>query len=104
DGLHAVFPGPLLYAGPVSRFRALLARTLGDPDAAAAKLAEARAACVAGRARPAELRVACELGELAAETGARGGGRALLAEAAAGAAAPGMGGRGARGAGVPRQR
>jgi DNA-binding winged helix-turn-helix (wHTH) protein len=90
DGLHAIFPGPLLYAGPVARFRGLLARTRGATDTAARQLESALAACAAVGARPAELRVACELGEVLAADGHRDDARTLLAEARQGAATLGM--------------
>lgn len=103
DGLHAIFPGPLLYAGPVSRFRALLAQTLGDAKPAISRFEAARAACAAVGARPAGLRVACELGELYAATGELDRSRALLEEAAVGAAALGMAALAARAEGVLRK-
>jgi tetratricopeptide (TPR) repeat protein len=96
DGLHASFPGPLLYAGPVARFRGLLARLLGQPDTAARHLERALAACTDVGARPAELRVACELGELLAAEGHRDEARRLLDESHQGAAALGLGGVAAR--------
>jgi hypothetical protein len=64
DELHAVFPGPMLYAGPVSRFRALLETLAGDRAGAAASFERALAACAAIGARPAWARVACEFGAL----------------------------------------
>jgi len=90
DALHAVFPGPLLYAGPVSRFRGLLAHTLGDDDAAVAKLEQARDACAAVGARPAGLRVACELAELLAAKRESKRAQRLFDEALRGAEAVGM--------------
>lgn len=90
DALHAVFPGPLLYAGPVSRFRGLLARTLGDDDAAVAKLEQARSACASVGARPASLRIACELAELLAARGEKAPAKRLFDEALRGAESVGM--------------
>ncbi len=91
DALHAVFPGPLLYAGPVARFRALLARTRGERDAAVAGFERALAACEEIGARPAWARIACELGEVldaGAKPPARA--RALFAESLATAESIGM--------------
>ncbi len=91
DALHAVFPGPLLYAGPVARFRALLARVQGDRAAAAAGFERALAACAAIGARPAWARVACELGEtLATDAAPPVRARALLTESLAVAESIGM--------------
>jgi hypothetical protein len=82
DELHAVFPGPMLYAGPVSRFRARLAALRGDRAAAEAAFERALAGCAAIGARPARARVALELGGfLAADPAASRRSRALLDEA-----------------------
>jgi hypothetical protein len=98
DALHAVFPGPLLYAGPVARFRGLLAQTMGRGDEAAEHLERALEACRSVGARPAELRVATELGELLCAGRETRRGRALLEEARAGAEALGMASLAARAA------
>jgi tetratricopeptide (TPR) repeat protein len=91
DALHAVFPGPLLYAGPVARFRALLAAVRGERAAAVAGFERALAACEAIGARPAWARVACELGETL-DTGSKRPprARALLTESLATAESIGM--------------
>ena len=91
DALHAVFPGALLYAGPVARFRALLARAQGERAAAIAGFERALDACEAIGARPAWARVACELGEtLDAGSKRPPRARALLGESLAMAEAIGM--------------
>jgi DNA-binding winged helix-turn-helix (wHTH) protein len=82
DALHAVFPGPMLYAGPVSRFRARLAVLRGDREGAGAAFERALAACAAVGARPVRARVALEFGRfLAADPAAEQRSRALLGEA-----------------------
>jgi tetratricopeptide (TPR) repeat protein len=91
DALHAVFPGPMLYAGPVARYRALLARVRGERAEAEAGFERALSACEAIGARPAWARTACELGELLAtspKTARRA--RDLFAEALASAESVGM--------------
>ncbi len=87
DALHAVFPGVLLYAGPVARFRALLARTRDDRESAIAGFERALAACAEIGARPAWARVACELGET---LGADSRARTLLVDSLTAAEAIGM--------------
>jgi DNA-binding winged helix-turn-helix (wHTH) protein len=81
---HAVYPGPMLYAGPVSHALARLAALLGDRDAAAGHFEEALGAADGVGARPAAARIACDFAAWLREsrgTGDRERARRLGAEA-----------------------
>jgi len=91
--LHSVYPGPMLYAGPVAHALGVLAAALGRPGEAAARLEAALGAAEAVSAAPARARIACDLGALllaSARAGERERGRALVSEALERAEALGM--------------
>ncbi|MDJ0868121.1 MAG: AAA family ATPase [Myxococcota bacterium] len=96
---HAVYPGPLLYAGPVRHALGLLAATRGERDAAFDLLEGARAESERVGAKPTELRVRCDVAALRLGAGAaaeRRRGREALAAVERDATALGMPGVAAR--------
>ena len=93
EQLHAVYPGPMLYAGPVDHALGALAALLGRRDEAVARHEDALVSAEAVGAVPARARIACDLGALllgSSRRGERDRGRTLVADALASAEALGM--------------
>ena len=80
---HAVYPGPLLYAGPVSAALGALAAAGGQTEESRTRFEDALAACAHVGARPFRALIACEFGESLAANGEREGGRPHLETALA---------------------
>lgn len=92
-GRHAVYPGPMLHAGPVSHALAVLAALQDDRDAAGRHFENALAEAERMGARPSAARIACDFADWLRRSsgeGERRRGAALAADALERAEALGM--------------